>query len=241
MKISIASDLHLFNTFPEISNPGSDILILAGDNTTIPDLEYDMEYLEYLKSQWNTILYVLGNHEFYTGIFPDAYSSYREKLGSIGITLLQDEFIDISGYRFIGSTLWTDYNNIINTFKAYNALADFRYINTRMGRVTPNDFIESYKKSVEFIKNSLVKNSIVITHHAPSPKSIVEKFKDSPVNSAFYSNLEYLITDDILLWVHGHTHSKLDYFIENSRIICNPRGYRHEETYIDFELCTIEL
>jgi len=29
----------------------------------------------------------------------------------------------------------------------------------------------------------------------------------------------------IAFWVHGQTHSKFDYQIAGTRVVCNPRGY----------------
>ena len=27
------------------------------------------------------------------------------------------------------------------------------------------------------------------------------------------------------LWIHGHTHDSFDYFLNGTRVVCNPRGY----------------
>ena len=32
------------------------------------------------------------------------------------------------------------------------------------------------------------------------------------------------------LWIHGHTHTAFDYWVQGTRIVCNPRGYAHEYT-----------
>ena len=29
----------------------------------------------------------------------------------------------------------------------------------------------------------------------------------------------------VQLWIHGHTHDSFDYFINGTRVVCNPRGY----------------
>jgi Predicted phosphoesterases, related to the Icc protein len=31
------------------------------------------------------------------------------------------------------------------------------------------------------------------------------------------------------LWVHGHVHSAADYRVGNTRVLCNPRGYRRPD------------
>jgi Icc-related predicted phosphoesterase len=84
--------------------------------------------------------------------------------------------------------------------------------------------------NIEFeLQNSKHKN-VIITHHAPSFRSIPPQFNDSNVNSGYASNLEYMFKDyNIDLWIHGHIHEAQDYFIDNTRILCNPYGYRGYE------------
>ena len=30
------------------------------------------------------------------------------------------------------------------------------------------------------------------------------------------------------LWIHGHTHDSFDYRLNETRVVCNPRGYATE-------------
>ena len=67
---------------------------------------------------------------------------------------------------------------------------------------------------------------MVITHHAPSRKSIHPRFADSLMNACFVSDAERLIDGSRAhLWIHGHTHDSFDYFVNGTRVLCNPRGY----------------
>ena len=89
--------------------------------------------------------------------------------------------------------------------------------------VKTNNFRENISKTYPEINRS---KTIIITHHLPSFKSVVPKYRNSPLNPAFASNLDSLIEDsEVPLWIHGHTHSSLDYKIKSTRILCNPRGY----------------
>jgi hypothetical protein len=65
---------------------------------------------------------------------------------------------------------------------------------------------------------------VVVTHHAPSRKSIGPEYLGSALNSVFASNLDHLV-DRADLWVHGHVHNRCDYTIGDGRVACNPRGY----------------
>jgi hypothetical protein len=68
--------------------------------------------------------------------------------------------------------------------------------------------------------------TVVITHHAPSPKSIHPRFARSLLSACFVSDAERLLGESrVQLWVHGHTHDTFDYLVKGTRVICNPRGY----------------
>ena len=69
--------------------------------------------------------------------------------------------------------------------------------------------------------------TVVVTHHAPSLKSIHSDYKSNEWNPCFVSDLEKLM-DGVGFWVHGHTHSSFDYQIGKTRVVCNPRGYPND-------------
>lgn len=87
--------------------------------------------------------------------------------------------------------------------------------------------------------------TVVVTHHAPSDESLVrngisrEKLAvkrwgwrdEEPARIAGYASeglLEEVGGKRALLWVHGHTHSAMDYLLEGTRVVCNPRGRQHK-------------
>ena len=81
------------------------------------------------------------------------------------------------------------------------------------------------------------KKIIVVTHHAPSAKSIDIVYETDKANGSYASNLENFILDhpNIKLWCHGHIHSQSDYMIGDCRVICNPRGYEMYRPNLAFE------
>ena len=69
-----------------------------------------------------------------------------------------------------------------------------------------------------------------MSHHAPSPRSVSQKFQGHPLTASFASDLEHQFPG-VALWVHGHTHRIADYEAAGCRVINNPLGYvRHEVT-----------
>jgi len=70
---------------------------------------------------------------------------------------------------------------------------------------------------------------IIVTHHAPSIRSIHDRYRTSTINGAFYANLEGLIDKHKpTAWIHGHVHSMFAYKIGSTHIVCNPVGYPGE-------------
>ena len=63
---------------------------------------------------------------------------------------------------------------------------------------------------------------------SPSEKSLEKKHIDKalPINFLYVSNLEKEISNSkIDFWFHGHLHEPVDYYLNNTRVVSNPRGY----------------
>lgn len=92
----------------------------------------------------------------------------------------------------------------------------------------------------EFLAEGGPERSVVVTHHAPSIHSIVDRYKSNPVSAAFASNLDELILEyQPRIWIHGHTHESFDYRIGKARVVCNPRGYVSVEETRDLGRITL--
>jgi hypothetical protein len=70
---------------------------------------------------------------------------------------------------------------------------------------------------------------VVVTHHAPSERSIEPRFEGSPLNACFASHLDHLLDAGLACtWIHGHVHHSVDYVANGTRVVCNPRGYARD-------------
>jgi Icc-related predicted phosphoesterase len=68
--------------------------------------------------------------------------------------------------------------------------------------------------------------TVVLTHHAPSIRSLEPARVSNLLDAAFASDLESLMDGDrVRLWIHGHTHRCVDYAINGTRILSNAAGY----------------
>ena len=108
----------------------------------------------------------------------------------------------------------------------------------------PATTIDLHKASVEFIATCLgssgKSDTVVVTHHAPSPRSLRNWDPERPqsfgeLDWCYASNLECLMCSDAApaLWLHGHVHANRDYQVGNTRIVANPRGYPRENPDFD--------
>jgi len=235
MKIHIVSDLHVEGRAYNPEPVDCDVVVLAGD------IHYGCSVKDWVKETYPNkhIIHVAGNHEYYRGVIEDVDKELDEH--DEYFNSLQGGVRIIDNVAFVGATLWTnmDVYNPTTLLEAQRCMTDYRLIQLCEGhRLLPTDTIaihdqhlQTIKDCVRMVRSFTDKYKIVIvTHHAPSFKSVNERFKGNALNGAFVSDLE----DDILfmnphLWIHGHCHDAVDYVVGDTRVICNPRGYRSED------------
>ena len=150
--------------------------------------------------------------------------------------VLENDSLDIREYRFFDCTLWSDMELLgdqhASSIAAADTMNDYRLIrlSNTYRRLSPNDTKAWHTRSVRKLKEFLVtgdpSRTIVVTHHAPSIRSIVGRHRADPVSAAFASNMDdFILEHQPRLWIHGHTHESFDYKIGKTRVVCNPRGY----------------
>lgn len=239
MRIRILSDLHL-ETGP-IKLPGldTDVVVLAGD---IDEGTRGVEWAKRTFSQ--PVVYVPGNHEYYGGKLGHTLDKMRQAAAGSNVHVLDCEEWHFEGVRFLGATLWTDYrltgNQPLAEWDASQRLNDFKRIQSaNCSTVRPGEFLLEHAEARSFLERKLQEpfegKTVVVTHHAPSGLSVARRHHDQAVkgdshlNASFASNLDGLLMMHNGLWIHGHTHDAWDYFIGDTRIVCNPRGYLNQK------------
>lgn len=246
MKIQIVSDLHLEFCDIFIKNAGdTDVLILSGDILVIEKLikpEAGKLMLDFLKRvcfQFPQVVYVAGNHEFYSsGKFYQGIEDLRAICSQFpNLHFLERDTVTINDILFVGGTLWTDCNKYdpLTMLHLEHMMNDYRATrNDRMGYIPikTKDTCERHKMTRDYIMQILDMNRdkkcVVVTHHTPSFGSMHPMYAhDTIMNGGYHSELSEYILDrpQIKLWTHGHTHHAFDYMIGSTRVICNPRGY----------------
>ena len=231
MKLLILSDLHNEFTAFEPVDTAVDVVVLAGD------IDNGVEGVVWASRTWQhgKIVYVAGNHEYYGRDYAETLALLRQTAAAHDIYLLENDEAVIDGVRFLGATLWTDfeYFGAENRAKAMEEgqrrLNDFRLIQFgQLGTFTPAHSIELHQHSVAWLTARLDEPfdgpTVVVTHHMPSTKSVAERFIGTPLSACFVSHLDHLF-GKMNLWIHGHTHDSFDYVADGTHVVCNPRGY----------------
>lgn len=234
MKIITYSDLHLefeHDWFiPEDIN--GDVLILAGDIISFSNFIP----LRRLLSDWKKpVIYVAGNHEYYTqtpiNIENEKFKKWlSDKLPQV--TFLNNESVCIDGVHFFGGTMWTDFNNDpLAMINAKEKMNDFNLIYDETGnRLSPEHSVNLHKHYVQELQNWFKQTPtgkhVVISHHAPVEK-IGSLHKSSPLIPAFNSldmiNIIEQYRPDY--WIYGHTHECDEQVIGSTKIVSNQLGY----------------
>ena len=234
MKLNILSDLHLSRGALEIPRNDADVVILAGD------IARPMQAAAWASGFAKPVLYVPGNHEYYGGSIMGTVAELKGRCAGSYIRVLDNDEIVIGGVRFLGTTLWTDFmlfgdgeQRVAAIDQARHYMRDFSQIRSGdapQALFTPADSTALFDLHAAWLVGKLAEPhagpTVVITHHAPSRLSIHPRFAGSLLNACFVSDAERLMrATRPCLWIHGHTHDSFDYFVNETRVVCNPRGY----------------
>ncbi|HEX5738565.1 MAG TPA: metallophosphoesterase, partial [Hydrogenophaga sp.] len=124
MKLQLLSDLHLeanpdFQAEPAV---GADLLVLAGDvgsyqirhdGSVMDEPDWGLQRFSPLPQYagWPVpVLFVPGNHEYDALDVDEAHIGLRQTCDRLGITWLERETLEMEGVRWIGTTLWSDFD-----------------------------------------------------------------------------------------------------------------------------------
>jgi predicted phosphohydrolase len=212
------SDIHLEYSvgFPKIPVKG-ETLALLGDIGN-PFRDNYREFLKYASSNWDSVFLLTGNHEYWN-LQKDKYNrnDVDNKIRDIitqfpNITFLNNNKYEFSNYTILGTTLWSCINKVSSK---------------KMG----DDTISCHNNSVKWLESQIDasdKKIIVLSHHLPSYKLIIDKYRKNryvPYHDRFASHLDYLMRDPIKVWLCGHSHSVNEMNINGVHCAINAYGY----------------
>lgn len=223
MKIDIISDTHidswqkLYKDLDSVDffkpSGKSNICLFAGDSGNGPT-SY-VEIVEALSYYYDKVVAIPGNHEHYGAVRHSDISGHIVE--------------EIDGIKIAGATLWTDFRGSLESeLIANRCISDFRAI---QGFST-----EECKRLHDAAKEFLQEHcdaDIFLTHFGPFRASDHPDYAEKSYLDPYFNNsLENWVKNlqsKPKLWVHGHSHKKIDYMHEDIRVVCNPIGYINEE------------
>lgn len=244
MKLQLLSDLHL-ETHPHFQAtpaPGAQLLVLAGDigsyqaGSLLQGEYFGLERFSPLPqfAGWPCpVLFVPGNHEYDMQDWDAAHARLRQVCDTLGIIWLERESIELQGVRWVGTTLWTDYDAIAlqdakvqagdvgallklrdKSFRAANF-----YLRKTGGTRHGQPFLAEPMRAQALECQAWLRaalhtpfegKTVVVTHFSPSLQSSDPRYGLVPGTAGFCNAL-----DDLLpyadLWLHGHLHAPSDY------------------------------
>ena len=252
VKIQLLSDLHLERNadFVPRPAPGADLLVLAGDigsyqsGSVLPardDADFGLGHF----ADWPVpVLVVPGNHEYDGLDFDAAHARLRASCERLGLLWLERETRVMGGVRFVGTTLWADFEALVPrgadvTAAVQQAARDkaFRAANhhlriaatTRGGQPFLAPQVRAQALACQrWLRTALAAPfdgpTVVVTHFAPSLRSQDPRYGLTPSTAGFCNALDELLplAD---LWLHGHLHCAIDYPAGRCRVLANPLGY----------------
>ena len=255
MKLLVLSDLHL--EFADMAVPADaafDVAVLAGDIVCPGSKAMAWARRPSALQRAKAVLLVPGNHEYYDSVMPDELAAMQrsaERASNPPVHLLDCDGVVVGGVRFLGCSLWTDFELRIDTAEgpvsdvskgmaaARRSMVDYRTISvvdaapaagaSTIRKLTPEDTLVLHHRHRAWLQQALAEPfdgpTVVITHHGPHRGSLAPRFAADWVSTAFISELPRSFFDVPVLWIHGHTHASFDYRVGRCRVLCNPRGY----------------
>ena len=224
------------------------VLIHGGDvffrsKVPLPVIQKTYEPLLPLLESGMQMLFVPGNHEFYS---KGRINKIREEMLEAEkecnkVHLLWNKKKEINGQTFIGTPLWSNFKNgdPYVMLACDKGITDFHTtMLTDRDFWSPLEMAKDWRIAYDFLSDNIVLgNEIVITHWAPSMQSSHPKYAGELINPYWCNEMDNFInTFQPKVWIHGHTHNSWDYTIGETRILCNPRGYDPHEPNPDFDI-----
>ena len=250
--ILVAEDLH---NHPETSYGMYSLVNLADLSRRQAIALRFRDFLKRCSFQFPHVIYIAGNHEFYHGNWKASIQYLRDECSKFdNVYFLEQDLKVINDVTFIGATLWTDCNkgDPLTLHSLSDMMNDYRIIRNdehNYTKLRPAHTMYRHQQTLGYLKAvlpDLKDNKVVfVGHHAPTFSSIHERFgNDKLMNGGYASDLSEFILDhpQIKLWTLGHMHDPHSYYIGDTFVVCNPRGYAGHDPGADtFKVRFIDL
>lgn len=266
MQIQLLSDIHLEANpgFQPQPTPGADLLVLAGDigsyqqrrdGSRMAEPDWGLQRFSPLPQYagWPVpVLYVPGNHEYDALDVDEAHARLRAACERLGLIWLERDAVVLNGVRFVGTTLWSDFDALVppgaqtteamkqrhKAFRAANFYLE-KMAATRHAALFDAEAMRALAlECQDWLRSQLSVpfdgKTVVVTHFAPSLRSADPRYGLTPGTAGFCNALDGLLAQADL-WLHGHLHCPADYRAGRCRVVANPFGYADKNEQAAFQ------
>ena len=251
MRFQYISDIHLElwpaadpkhpkrdDFYRNILKPEAHTLILAGDIVSKTCGDRLEPFLTYCSDNWRHVIYVAGNHEYYTiAMNMEQVDQWLHELCSkfLNVHYLNCEELHFDERHVIlGCTLWSEIDPTVPS-SLLKQMNDFRRILVDGRTLTPDVYNElHYSQSkwlIETVQKRLEegKKVYVVTHHLPTYLLIDKRFDGDPINCCYASEVARKMKLGPHAWFYGHTHSESVQHYNGTVYYINALGYPGEK------------
>lgn len=235
MTLHYISDLHL--EFPEnrqwlLRNPlqgSGGVLVLAGDVMPFGQVAIHKDLLKQWSEQYDQVLWIPGNHEYYGEDILQRSGPLDELLDS-GVRLVNDTVVYAQGARILCTTLWSPIAQH-NEVAIQRTVNDYHQIRHGHALLRPAHITRLHQASLLWLQRQLAQPfagpTVVATHHVLTLMNYPPQYLGSSINEAFAVELHDLIADSgATAWIYGHHHRNIGpYTIGRTRMLTNQLGY----------------
>lgn len=233
MKIRLISDVHFeFGFRPEVTiYRGEDVLVIAGD-FNVGNYKVMVYLREYFDEYPVPIIYVPGNHEYY-GTSIREFDAGMKLFNMPNFHFLNPGTVKIGDVTFIGATGWTNFRkDRVAQLACAQRINDFRSIKGWSGDLCSLKHTEHFK----YIWNAYAAvegKKVIITHFLPAIECIDPIYQGPDlINYYFANDYGQLISEmSDTTWMFGHTHSHVDLYLGDTRMVARPYGYVNRNDY----------
>jgi predicted phosphohydrolase len=213
--LQFTSDIHLDYTTHFKFKSFGDYLALCGDIGNPFDNKYK-NFINNIAKSHEKIFLISGNHEYFqNGKYN--MNDVDNKINDVisphkNVVFLNKNKEYCENYKIVGCTLWTS-RSILSS--------DNKFITINNKPITIKEINHLHQEHKKFIIDNTTnsKNPIIIlTHHIPSSKLIIDEYKNPPFDKyaeLYSTDLEYIIKKPITAWLCGHSHSCINVNINN--------------------------
>ncbi len=220
MKFQIVSDLHIERFHPRVPSikdfitPEAPYLIMAGDIGRVELWDQFSSFIVETCHHFKTVIFVSGNHEYYTGNQNLAMSEIDKKLTGIKKMAPNFQYLNNQTCFFgkrtmiFGTTFWSKVPDVVLANRPYP-------IYTSPGNRINSTFYnmlhyQSRVKLEEAIREAKKRemNLVVVSHYSPTFQgTLAPKYRQPDLKNHLYCTKcdDYLENKKMSIWIYAHT------------------------------------